>query len=1249
MSLPCDEALVPRLPLPLAQLYRRAHNAHRAKDRKETAYCLWEAAIKLLGSVCVCEYAQLEVHDPRIDAALQNLARPALGHWVGFVRTLLPVLRDHKVSGFDALHDALTRRRDDLPRVAGLDSWLRHALEGKPAQKTTVHLLDLFARLTQFRNQEIGHGAIGARDEEFYAQAGLHLLAAAGDFLTRVDLLAGRRLYYLQDLRKDGGLWISARLELLGESPRRVRPLTWPAERGAPPVPQAVYLDTRPATDDPGHLCSLNPLVVYDEDQDHLLFLNSQRGSKKTEYLCYHTGEHPQRPDLGGEHRALLRRVLNLPALDEDQMKVWAERLALEESPDAAAPAAEEKHRRIGEFELLAEIGRGGQSIVYRALQPSLQREVALKRLLVAGNPNTERHFQREIRALARVDHPNLIKIYTSGIDNEQWFYAMELIDGADLGEISARLTTASAASTDLDLDDWHATLRVACAEARQAEKALSSESRSPSPRPGSLPDLSLPDAPPALRDRLAGQGYVRRIVELLRQVALATHALHQAGVIHRDIKPSNVMVDQRGERAVLMDLGLAKITDASSVSLSASIGRGFVGTLRYASPEQALPQMNVPVDARSDVYSLGATLWELLTLKPLFGTAGGNDPSLLRKIQQDDPPLLRSVNKAIPADLEAIVARCLEKDPAKRYPSAAELAADLQRYLNGETVSVRPVGGVTRWWRYLRRRPLESALAAVCVLGVLALGGIFVQRAIYEETRRREAEVRQIEDEANAKAIARITEVNAISIAGLKRLVGLLEGDRYKRDPDVQPFREGMLASLRELTTKLKDAEELDAGSQAELADLFLKLGGLSRVVEATSNGKPGAGHPNSREQARLAFDEAVALYRLLPDQKAGLVEALLERGELNIDELRWQGAADDLAEAAKLLAGMAQPLGGKLLDLRGEVHHQRGRAAHNQGRYAEALGHYDAAVADRKALVAAWGAASPEKKQYAENNLARAYGYKGDTEVRLLAWKEARASYADSEKLRTALAGADKTNPEYRFQLARSHGNTANWARENYAATRLDGLAEAVAAYRRAGELQAELMANHRAVVDYRSDAINNELNLARVRLFRLLVGPGDAGERAEVGKHLDEAEKLLGRDDGGQLRPFRRARSMAALLRAYLVQAGDSTRALDLLNQAERFYLPEEGKEPGEAKALDNTELYDQALLEALRGAIERGHGRTPQADQADAKALLYLEKAFAAGWRNAAWADAEPAFQGVRGRREVEWKRITDKAR
>jgi serine/threonine protein kinase len=242
--------------------------------------------------------------------------------------------------------------------------------------------------------------------------------------------------------------------------------------------------------------------------------------------------------------------------------------------------------------------------VVYRAWQPSLSRQVALKCLLGSGDPRTEARFAREIRALGRVDHPNLVKVYSSGSEGDQWFYAMELIEGADVASVLAHL--ASTSSGEVGESEWERALSTACIEARRKEESVGSSDPSKAPTAGAEPPPL-----PGPRPRPTARGHIEQVVSIARQAAEAAHALHEAGVVHRDIKPGNIMLTADGAHAVLMDLGVAQLADEAEGRLTRT--RQFVGTLRYASPEQVLAAGNL--DRRSDVYSLGATLFELLTL----------------------------------------------------------------------------------------------------------------------------------------------------------------------------------------------------------------------------------------------------------------------------------------------------------------------------------------------------------------------------------------------------------------------------------------------------------------------------------------------------------------------------------------------------------------------------------------------------------------------------------------------------------
>ena len=270
----------------------------------------------------------------------------------------------------------------------------------------------------------------------------------------------------------------------------------------------------------------------------------------------------------------------------------------------------------------------------------------------------------------------------------------------------------------------------------------------------------------------IGARGHVTLVVEIIRQIAEATHALHEAGVIHRDIKPGNIMLTADTNHPVLMDLGLAQLADETKGSVTRT--HQFVGTLRYASPEQILAAGRV--DPRTDVYSLGATLWELLTLRPIFSADDDTPmPDLMLKIQTTDPGTPRKLNNHVPRDLEAITLKCLEKDRSRRYPTAADLAADLRRFLAGEPVSAQPPNLSYLLGKYIRRyrTPL---IAAGLMLAVLMGGVVFaflrIVRARHETLAANIELERQLYDTRIAVAERELTQNHDFS-----RASDLLEG----------------------------------------------------------------------------------------------------------------------------------------------------------------------------------------------------------------------------------------------------------------------------------------------------------------------------------------------------------------------------------------------------------------------------------------------------------------------------------------
>jgi len=324
--IPINLDLLARLPLPLAQLYRRACNAKTAQERHLSAFYLWEAALKLLGCTAVAVYASQLHHDPSLVERLQNLARPSLGHWWEFVRLLVATLADGGDPGFRAVRElVLGKTRDDLPRLAGLDAALLEVLEGKSGARSTVRLTELFDRLVHYRNSEFGHGAVGQRPAAFHERMSQALLVALAELLERLDVLAGRRLVYVADVRLlPSGRWLVERYELKGPSAARMASLDLPdaeEDRRLRPLPEHVYLDHSKAgpagAEDAGCLTSLHPLLWHDPEAEETFFLNARKGKSRIELLSYTTGRSLDRADLARAQQELLGQLLGLPVSGE--------------------------------------------------------------------------------------------------------------------------------------------------------------------------------------------------------------------------------------------------------------------------------------------------------------------------------------------------------------------------------------------------------------------------------------------------------------------------------------------------------------------------------------------------------------------------------------------------------------------------------------------------------------------------------------------------------------------------------------------------------------------------------------------------------------------------------------------------------------------------------------------------------------------------------------------------------------------
>lgn len=388
-------------------------------------------------------------------------------------------------------------------------------------------------------------------------------------------------------------------------------------------------------------------------------------------------------------------------------------------------PAAHEEptaSRRLGDFEILRELGRGGMGVVYEARQASLNRKVALKVLSHGAGlttPKAVQRFQREAEAAAKLHHTNIVPIYATGEHDGTHYYAMELIDGPSLDQVIRPLRHTSAPPTPSTAAEENAPL---------ASTGPYVESPTPSGSGSGLSASSLN----------SGSAYFDTAARLIAEVADALDYAHQQGVIHRDIKPSNLLLSPSGRLSV-NDFGLARLLEQPGMTVTGE----FVGTPAYMSPEQ-ITAGRIPVDHRTDIYSLGATLYELLTLQPPF--RGASRDQLLAQIIQKEPPRPCRLNPKTPVDLETICLKCLEKDPDRRYRTAGELAEDLRRYVNRFAIMAKRPGPFTKFTKWVRRNPALSGTALVLLIAV-GVAGYFAWQA-RENHLRHLAELKQRDEE---------------------------------------------------------------------------------------------------------------------------------------------------------------------------------------------------------------------------------------------------------------------------------------------------------------------------------------------------------------------------------------------------------------------------------------------------------------------------------------------------------------------
>lgn len=532
---------------------------------------------------------------------------------------------------------------------------------------------------------------------------------------------------------------------------------------------------------------------------------------------------------------------------------------------------------RLGDYRILREIGRGGMGVVYEAVQESLGRRVAIK-CLSASPFLTERHlkrFHQEARAIAQLHHSHIVEVYGLASQHGLHYFAMQYVNGYGLDEIIGGSRPRS--SNELD--------RVATGNSTVDETSQDNTAN--------LTDRFTQVA--LLRDLRANERN-HFIAQIGRQIASALHYAHSRGVLHRDAKPSNILLDGEGN-AWLSDFGLAKVAhDSSPLSDSEDI----VGTLRYMAPEM-LDRIS---DPRTDVYILGLTLYELLTFQPAFPEIDRS--RLMYQVLESSPSPPRQLNPDIPADLETIVLKALNREADGRYQSAAELEDDLRRFQERQPILARRVTWTRRFARWCQREPVLSSLAVA--FAFLLASGLFSVTLLWRNAVRSQGYLMAQRDVA-VRAQMEVTK--ALQQADSSRRDAILSRD------ELAQARFGAIEAKQDLEDNLKlrralaEADPDNAQAQRDLSIACEQLGDVCLRL-------------GDESEARRYFEEGLWLRQRLADADQLNIQAKLD---VVLDDWRLGYLESSLQDYPKAISQYEEGLR-RLLELQNEnkllPHHQ-------------------------------------------------------------------------------------------------------------------------------------------------------------------------------------------------------------------------------------------------------------------------------------------------------------------------------------
>lgn len=605
---------------------------------------------------------------------------------------------------------------------------------------------------------------------------------------------------------------------------------------------------------------------------------------------CVERGEQPDVAEFAGrfpEIAGILRELL--PAVRSIHDSTGGT-----QAPAVGGLSGPEIDGRLGDFRLIREVGRGGMGVVYEAEQISLGRRVALKVLPLAAalDPRQLQRFRLEAQAAAHLHHSHIVSIFSVGCERGVYYYAMQFVDGRTLAEVIAECRRQARGNGARGDDSCSATIALP-RTSEWPEHAQMAET---------TPDARAESATTPLH---GDRAHLRMAAVLGIQAAEALEHAHTMGVIHRDIKPANLMLDVESNLYVT-DFGLARLQDAPGVTLTGDLA----GTLRYMSPEQALAQHGL-VDHRTDIYSLGATLYELLTLAPAFDAP--NRHAILRQIMQDEPLAPRKRAAAIPLDLETIILKAMAKEPQRRYATAKAMADDLRRFLEHRPILARRptlLESAAKW----SRRHRGIVVAAVAALLIATLGFAISTALIAREQWKTQAAYDRLSQEqqrtrAAYEAEAKQRENAEKSFRQARQIVDFfieVSEQELADKPELQDLRRMLLASALDYYQAFIEQAHDDASLQSQLGASHLRVASILDEIGSRAEALAAL------ERAKQLQEKLVRSHPSAPEVQRGLRSVYRRfgalRGGRELHLLSHDSVQEDLRLSAEQIEALAQ-----------------------------------------------------------------------------------------------------------------------------------------------------------------------------------------------------------------------------------------------------------------------------------------------------------------------------------------------------